>query len=161
MARRALRLVLAGALLPMAVATPAQEPRAVPYWASIAAGDALMRTGPGANYPAIWRYRRADLPVKVLQIHESWRRVQDPDGVQGWMAAALLSKRRTAIVIGETRPMLSEPESGAKVSWRAEMGVVGRLSDCKDGWCGFDVKGKKGFIRVEGLWGVEPNEAVD
>jgi SH3-like domain-containing protein len=51
----------------------AAENRPVPYWASISAGDALMRSGPGRNFPATWRYRRADLPVKVVQIHESWR----------------------------------------------------------------------------------------
>jgi SH3-like domain-containing protein len=54
--------------------------RPVPYWASITAGDALLRTGPGRDYPATWRYRRANLPVIVLQVHESWRRVRDFEG---------------------------------------------------------------------------------
>ena len=30
----------------------AQNERATPYWASISAGKAMMRTGPGTNYPA-------------------------------------------------------------------------------------------------------------
>jgi SH3-like domain-containing protein len=155
------RVGFAGVLIAAASILPAQEPRAVPYWASISAGDALMRTGPGANYPATWRYRRADLPMKVLQIHESWRRVQDPDGVQGWMAAALLSKRRTAIVIGTIRELRATPSTDAKLAWRVEPGVVGRIAKCHDGWCDFDVQGKQGYIRIEGLWGIEPNEAID
>ncbi|PTQ12363.1 hypothetical protein CLG96_07485 [Sphingomonas oleivorans] len=135
--------------------------REVPYWASIAAGDAMMRTGPGGNFPAVWRYRRADLPIRVLQVHQSWRRIESPDGVQGWMAVALLSARRTAIVTGEIRPMLARPEEGAKIVWRAEPGVVGRIDQCAAGWCRFDVRGKAGYIRTAHIWGVDPNEVID
>lgn len=151
----------AGVGLALAGAALAQEARPVPYWAAISAGDALMRTGPGANYPATWRYRRANLPVRVLQIHESWRRVRDPDGVEGWMASALLTARRTAIVVGEVRPMLAEPNLSAKLAWRVEPGVVGEISKCANGWCAFDVKGKTGYIRTDGLWGVSPGEVVE
>lgn len=139
----------------------AAETRPVPYWASIAAGDALMRSGPGRNFPATWRYRRADLPVKVVQIHESWRKVREPDGTEGWMAAALLSIQRTAIVVGETRPMLAAPDGGARILWRVEPGVVGRIAHCAAGWCEFDVRGRAGYIRIEHIWGAEPREIVD
>ena len=69
-----------------------------PYWASIASGEAMMRTGPGRNYPGVWLYKRRDLPVRVLQIYPNWRKIEDPDGEQGWMLVTLLSDRRTAIV---------------------------------------------------------------
>lgn len=144
-----------------AAAAQEQAARPVPYWASIAAGDALMRTGPGATYPAIWRYRRADLPVRVLQIHESWRRVADPAGVEGWMAAALLSKRRTGLVVGQVRELRAEPSDAASIAWRVEPGVVGRLSRCKAGWCLFDARGRRGYLRQDAIWGMTPGEAVE
>ena len=139
----------------------ATENRPVPYWASISAGDALMRSGPGRNYPATWRYRRADLPVKVVQVHESWRKVREPDGTEGWMAAALLSAQRTAIVTGETRPLRASPEAGAKILWRAEPGVVGKIAHCAAGWCEFDVHGRAGYVAINHIWGAEPGETVD
>jgi SH3-like domain-containing protein len=144
-------------------AAPAQtaETRPVPYWASIAAGDALMRSGPGRNFPATWRYRRADLPVKVVQVHDSWRKVREPDGTEGWMAAALLSIQRTAMVIGATRPMRETPDEAAPIAWRVQPGVVGRISHCAAGWCEFDVRGKTGYIRTDHIWGVEPRETID
>jgi hypothetical protein len=74
-----------------------------------------MRTGPGKNYPAKWLYRRADLPIKVLEVYPSWRKVQDPDGETGWMLVNLLSDTRTAIVTGnEPRPMHEAPNAGAR-----------------------------------------------
>lgn len=151
----------AAALASAAPHALAAERRPVPYWASIAAGDALMRSGPGRNFPATWRYRRADLPVKVIQIHESWRKIREPDGTEGWMAAALLSIRRTAIIVGETRPLRAAPDPGARILWRAEPGVVGRIAHCASGWCEFEVRGRAGYVRTEEIWGVDPGESVD
>ena len=90
--------LLLAALL-VATEGSAQE-RSVPYWASIATGDALIRTGPERTYPATWRYRRRDLPVQVLQVYGNWRRIREQDGTEGWMLATLLSAKRTAVVTG-------------------------------------------------------------
>ena len=152
---------LAAAMTVMAVSAPAQQPRPVPYWASIAAGDALMRSGPGRNFPATWRYRRADLPVKVVQVHETWRKIREMDGTEGWMAAALLSAERTALVIGGIAPMRAAPDGSSRLLWRAEPGVVGRIAHCASGWCEFDVKGRVGYIEAQHIWGVDAGEVVD
>ncbi|WP_267396866.1 SH3 domain-containing protein [Sphingomonas sp. GC_Shp_1] len=132
-----------------------------PYFASITAGQARMRTGPAKNYPASWLYRRADLPVRVLAVFKEWRKVEDPGGTQGWMLAGLLSERRTAIVRGAVPlEMRDRPSVGARLLWRAAPGVVGRLSACADGWCRLDVKGQAGFVEVGGLWGVDAGERL-
>lgn len=126
-----------------------------PYWASISAGKARARTGPGRQFPATWLYQRPHLPVKVIETFPNWRKVQDPDGATGWMQANLLSEERTAIVRGEIRPMRAKPDIGASISWRAEPGVVGSITDCSDGWCRFEVAGKAGYIETSHIWGAE------
>jgi SH3-like domain-containing protein len=160
----ALLFVLLGAASLSAAAAEAQ--RQPPYYASISASRAMMRTGPGRNYPGIWLYVRADLPVRIVAVYdrprgESWRKVQDPDGTTGWMLVNLLSDQRTAIVRStQPQPMRESPDEGARVRFRAAPGVVGRVSRCGDGWCRFDVHGRDGYIRVDALWGVEPNERI-
>lgn len=130
-----------------------------PFWGSIAAGRARMRTGPARTYPASWLYQRADLPIRVLKVFKEWRQVEDPDGTQGWMQGNLISERRTAIVRGSApAEMLERPAAGARLLWRAAPGVVGRVSQCGDGWCRLDVKGQSGFVQTSHLWGVEPGE---
>src|ERR1043166_2117696 len=79
-------------------ATAAHTVRAVPYWASISSGRAMMRTGPGQNYPGTWLYVRPDLPIRVIEIYRDWRKVSDPGGTTGWMLVRLLSDQRTAVV---------------------------------------------------------------
>ena len=152
------------ALLIIAVATPAAaQDKAPPYWASIASGQAMMRTGPARNYPGTWLYQRRDLPIRVLKTYPNWRFVEDPDGTQGWMLVTLLSDRRTAIVKkGEPRPVRVEPNEGAKVRYMAEQGAVGRISKCKgDGWCRIEFGKRDGFIHTTDLWGVADNEIVE
>ena len=150
-------ILIASALTPSA---EAQEQRKTPYWASIAASEALMRTGPGKTYPAKWLYRRADLPIKVLEVYPSWRKIQDPDGETGWMLVNLLSDTRTALVTGnEPRPMHEAADPGSRILYLAHPGVVGRLSDCTGGWCGFDVGGRRGYISRDHIYGIDPDES--
>lgn len=131
----------------------AQSDPELPYWASISVDEARMRKGPSPDVPVIWEYRRKDLPVKVIARHETWRKIEDPDGAQGWMAARLLSRARTAIVTGGVRPMREAPSASAAIAYRAEPGVVGKITDCANGWCRFDVKGRRGWIEADHIWG--------
>lgn len=140
----------------------AQDDRETPYWASISAGKAMMRTGPGTNYPATWLYVRADLPIRVVETYPNWRKVSDPDGTTGWMLQRLLSDRRTALVTGDSpRPMHRDPSENSRVRFLAEPGVVGRLSKCADGWCLLKVGGREGYIRTEHFWGLDPNGTLE
>nr|WP_179220906.1 SH3 domain-containing protein [Sphingomonas laterariae] len=151
---------LVAVLLPAAAAM-AQSRKQVPYWVSISAREALLRTGPGTHYPASWKYVRPGLPLRVVQVHEDWRRVEDPEGERGWIKAILLSEQRTAIVVGEVGSLHAKPDSGARISWRVAPGVVGKIGHCGSGWCEFDVKGRSGYIETRHLWGVAEDEAVD
>lgn len=151
------------ALLALAAMTGtalAQTTKKTPYWASIDEPEARMRTGPSTEYPVKWVYKRQFLPVKVVAVHEVWRKVEDPDGDQGWMHVRLLSPNRTALVIGSGIGALRDtPDATARIAWRVEPGVVGRIDDCGKGWCRLDVAGRTGYIEVERLWGDEPPEA--
>ena len=113
-----MRRLVAIALLGCATVASAQDKKP-PYWASIASGEAMMRTGPGRNYPGVWLYKRRDLPVRVLQIYPNWRKIEDPDGEKGWMLVTLLSDRRTAIVRpGAPRDIRVKPDPSAAVRYR-------------------------------------------
>ena len=146
-------ILTAAALMAVVGPAAAQSDVELPYWASINVDEARMRKGPSPDVPVTWEYRRKDLPVKVVARFETWRKIEDPDGTQGWMAARLLSRTRTAIVTGEVRPMREDASVSAAVAFRAEPGVVGRITECKDGWCLFDVKGRKGWIQTDHIWG--------
>lgn len=145
----------------LGLAVPAAAQRKTPYFVSIKAEKARMRTGPGRNYPSNWLYQRRGLPLKVIDIYGEWRKVEDPDGTQGWMLANLLDDVRTAMVIGTVTEMRDAPRFNARVSWRAAPGVVGRVSRCASNWCWFDVAGRGGYVEQSHIWGTDPGETVN
>lgn len=148
----------------LAIAVAATAARKTPYWASLDAGEVMMRTGPGRNFPAEWLYKRSGLPVKVVKTYSvqraEWRRIQDPDGAEGWVQANLLTDARTALITGDVRPLRDKPAAGAAIVWRAEPGVVGRVSQCAKGWCLFDARGRTGFVEVAHIFGVGTDETI-
>ncbi len=128
--------------------------RETPYWASLRVDKVNMRVGPSGEYAIDWVYQREDLPVKVLRIKTGWRLVQDPDGAEGWIAARLLSREQTAIVIGEgLADMRDSPAREGRLLWHLEPGVIGKLGDCETGWCELDVEGHRGWVDQSRLWG--------
>ena len=140
----------------IATAAQAQSTKKTPYWVSMKADEARMRTGPSTDFPVKWVYKRQLLPLKVVAVHEDWRKIEDPDGDQGWMHVSLISPDRTALVTGSGVGSLRDgPEATSRIAWRVEPGVVGRVDDCQKGWCRLDVSGRTGYIEAERLWGDE------
>jgi SH3-like domain-containing protein len=152
-----------GALVLLAMASSASaQDRPTPYWASISSGEAMMRSGPARTYPGLWLYKRRDLPIRVLKIHENWRLIEDSEGTRGWMLRTMLSDTRTGIVKpGEPRAVHAKADEGSRVRYLAEPGVVGRIDDCGEGWCHIKFGKREGHIKVADLWGVEPGETVE
>jgi SH3-like domain-containing protein len=148
--RRFLLLVMLSFAASAALAQPAKLP---PYWASIAKSEALMRVGPSTDYPANWLYKRTNLPLRVVETYPNWRKVQDPDGIQGWMHVRLLKDQRTVIVRGGVADMRNGPSEQAKVILRLEPGVVGVVEGCENQWCQIEVQGQKGHVAKRSLWG--------
>ena len=149
------------ALLLVAAPAAAQD-KVPPYWASIASGEAMIRTGPGRNYPGTWLYKRRDLPVRVLKIYQSWRLIEDPDGTRGWMLVTLLSDRRTALVRpGQPRPIHEKRDGASRVAYLAEPGVVGRIEECDGQWCKFAVGKRAGWIGQRDIYGLADGERLD
>jgi SH3-like domain-containing protein len=148
-----LRRLLCAVLLLVAFPAQAQD-RAVPYWASLRVDKVNLRVGPSESYPVDWVYHRAGLPVKVVRLYQGWRRVRDQDGAEGWIVARLLNPERSAVVVGKgLAAMRAEADGGAALRWKLEPGVVGKLGDCDAGWCEFDVRGRKGWVEQQRLWG--------
>ena len=147
--------MIAALIAAMLVTSPAgAADRAVPYWASLRVDEVNMRVGPGEDYRISWVYRRKHLPLKVLRLKEGWRFVQDPGGTTGWVLAQFLSLDRGAIVAGDgPADMRDKPQAGAKLMWRLEPGVTGKLGACSGGWCQLDLGSRSGFVEQDRLWG--------
>lgn len=127
----------------------------LPRWVSMKAPEANARRGPSMNHRIDWVFRHRHMPLLVTAEHGHWRRVQDRDGIGGWVHYVLLSRARTVIVEDEMIELHRQPLDASDVVAQAESGVIAQLKDCQSGWCRIVAGGHKGWVQAESLWGVE------
>lgn len=133
----------------------------LPRYVSLKSGQGNARRGPGLSHRIDWVFTRTGMPLKITAEHGHWRRVEDPEGLGGWVHYALLSGVRSVIVATDTADFYSRPDTAAQVAFRAERGVVARVIACKDGWCRLSVDGQRGWAPTSSLWGVGASEIIE
>ncbi len=176
--------LLFGAALPPAGparAAPAAQPDTalgpvtklpLPRYASLKSDRVNLREGPSKDHRTLWVFQRAGLPVEIIGEFETWRRIRDSEGTEGWVLHSLLSGRRTALVTAPKNdrnavPLRASAADDARDEARLEAGVIGSVKNCTGTWCRLVVAlpGKRGdvdgYIRQNRLWGVYPNERVE
>ncbi len=141
---------------------PSGQP--LPRFVSLKSSAVNVRRGPGKDYPVAWRFVRAGLPVEIIQEFDTWRKIRDSDGAEGWVHQSLLSGRRTAIVApwseGERFQARAEPSAQSPVAAILESRVIADVVRCDTGWCNVRGEEYEGWLPQETLWGVYPNEKV-
>jgi SH3-like domain-containing protein len=139
----------------------------IPRYVSLKSDRVNLREGPSKEHRTRWVFQRAGLPVEITAEFETWRRVRDADGSEGWVLHSLLSGRRTALVApwskakDETFMLRASADESSAVTARLEPGVIVNVASCSDSWCRVGVAKMNGYIKQERLWGVYPNEKVD
>ena len=86
----------AGAAEALSVGTASRLP--VPRFVSLKSDRVNLREGPSKDHRTSWVFQRAGLPVEITAEFETWRRIRDSEGAEGWVLHSLLSGRRTALV---------------------------------------------------------------
>ena len=147
----------------VATAVDADTGLPLPRFVSLRSDEVNMRTGPGRRYPVEWVYRRQGLPVEVIAEFDTWRRVRDWQGIDGWMHSSVLSGERYVVVTGDVRVLRREGDPNSPPVARAEVSVIARLLECpeKTAWCRVDIDGVRGWLRRDEFWGVYEDEVVE
>ena len=141
----------------------------VPRYVSLKPDRVNLRSGPGTEYPTVWVYKRAGLPLEVIKEYEAWRQVRDAEGASGWVLQTLLSGRRTALVEPwEVKPGVAAPQIAlyadtsekSTLVAKVEAGVIANVLACDGNWCRVTLDQFKGFVQQKKLWGVYDTEIV-
>lgn len=146
----------------------------LPRYASLKTDRVNLREGPSKDHRTLWVFQRAGLPIEIVAEFETWRRIRDSEGTEGWVLHSLLSGRRTSIVTAGKSgdkataiPLHAKADDRSEEEARLQAGVIGSVKSCTGTWCrvivalpqkGGDIDG---YIRQDRLWGVYPNERVE
>jgi SH3-like domain-containing protein len=133
----------------------------VPYYASIKADEANVRTGPSSRYQIQWTYRRQNWPIKVTATFERWRKISDISGEIGWIHETLLSKSRYGVIKSKnTQDVYRLPLLSSAKVFKVENGVTIKFKECKNNWCKIRTNGYEGWLQTENIWGIDNNEII-
>jgi len=137
----------------------------LPRYVSLKSDRVNLREGPAKDHRTTWVFQRAGLPVEITAEFETWRRIRDSEGSEGWVLHSLLSGRRTALVApwkkGEDFPLYDKPSDDADIRARLQANVVANVRRCDGKWCRLTGKGYDGYFPQTLLWGVYPGEKVE
>ncbi len=134
----------------------------IPRFVSLRSDKVFMRTGPALRYPIKWIYVQAGMPIEVVQEFDTWRKVRDIAGDEGWIHQSLLSGRRNVIVKEEGSVTLyRKAELTAKPVARLEKNVQGVIEQCLATWCEIEAGGFSGWVEKKSLYGVYASEELD
>jgi SH3-like domain-containing protein len=146
----------------------------LPRYVSLKTDRVNLREGPSKDHRTLWVFQRAGLPVEIVAEFETWRRIRDSEGTEGWVLHSLLSGRRTAVVLNRGGadksapvPLYDRADAGSGVVAQLQAGVIGSVKTCDGTWCRLVVALPQkrgdvdGYMRQDRLWGVYPNEKVE
>ena len=149
---------------------------AVPRFVSLKTDRVNLREGPSKDNRTAWVFQRAGLPVEIIAEFETWRRIRDSEGTEGWVLHSLLSGRRTGAghALGQRRPplrlSLCARDDGGPRTWpgcRPDVivsvkAVHGRLVAPHHGSAQPSrARPRRLHPSRIALWGVYPNERVE
>lgn len=134
-----------------------------------------VRVGPGTRYDVAWVYVKAGTPVEIIQEFDTWRKIRDADGSEGWLHQQLLTGNRAGLVapwkpVEEKIALLSaaDEKSGVR-AWLTPNFRVD-IKECDGSWCkvvamSHPVTGSaqsfEGWLHQDELWGVYKGEEFD
>ncbi|MDE3121328.1 MAG: hypothetical protein KGK00_06085, partial [Paracoccaceae bacterium] len=130
----------------------------IPRFVSLKGNKGNARRGPSLTQRIDWVFTRAGMPLKVTGEYDHWRRVEDKDGLGGWLHYTLIAGARTVVILSPMAKLHALPEEGAPVTAEAQQNAIAHLFAAKPNWCRIGAQGDSGWIARKDIWGVLPNE---
>ena len=134
----------------------------IPRFVSLKTDDSNLRIGSGKDYPIKLKYVVHDLPLKVIDEYDVWRKVIDFENNEGWIHKSLIKAERFAIIntpYDEPAQIYKKPE-GLVVGKIGKRNIV-KIKTCIKNWCLIEINKNKGWIVKANLWGVNNDEHFD
>jgi SH3-like domain-containing protein len=146
---------------PARPAPPGRTGLPLPRFVTLRADEVNLRTGPGTRYPIDWVYRRRGLPVEIIDEFDTWRRIRDWQGTEGWVHQSMVQGQRGILVTGKRRTLRRRPQTDAPGVALVDAGVVGTLNRCQAEWCEVTVQSFTGWLPRAAFYGLYPDESPE
>ena len=111
-----------------------------------------VRYGPGFDYPVKYIYKKIQLPLKVIDKKENFRRIIDHKNNSGWIHFSQLRKAKSFIVL-KKKIIFKKPSKFSKPIAKIEKGRLLIIKKCDIQWCKIQTEEFIGWIDIKNVWG--------
>ena len=111
-----------------------------------------VRYQPTLNSPIKYIYKKKNLPVKLIDKKENFRRIIDLKNNSGWIHRTQL-KKSNSIIILENKVLFKKPSNFSKPILRLEKGRLLILKKCQNNWCFINTDNYSGWVMTNNIWG--------
>ena len=111
-----------------------------------------VRYGPGFDYPIKYVYKKKNLPIKIIDKKENFRRIIDFKKYSGWIHISQLKKGKSFILL-EDQLLFSKPTKYSKPILKIAKGRLLLIKKCKKKWCKVKTEKYIGWIKAINVWG--------
>ena len=111
-----------------------------------------VRYRPDLNSPIKYIYNKKNLPIKVIDKKENFRRIIDFKNNSGWIHTSQLSKIKSFILL-EDKILFSKPTKYSKPILIISKGRLLLVKKCKAKWCKVKTKKYIGWLEAKNVGG--------
>ena len=111
-----------------------------------------VRYRPDLNSPIKYIYNKKNLPIKVIDKKENFRRIIDIKNNSGWIHTSQLRKNKSFILL-ENQILFSKPTKYSKPIAKISSGRLLLVKKCKLKWCRVKTENYTGWLEVKNVWG--------
>lgn len=160
---RVMALAMLASLTTPIVASAQESGLPIPRFVALRSDKVFLRAGPGLRYPKVWIYHRRNMPMEVVSEFDTWRKVRDWEGSEGWVHQSLLVGTRHVIVTDDMITLYSAADEKARKIALVSANVIGKIEDCpaKLNWCQLRFGDFEGWAPRQGFWGLYDGETVE
>lgn len=134
----------------------------IPRFVSLRSDKVFVRSGPALRYPIKWIYQKEKLPVEVIQEFDTWRKIRDAEGDEGWVHQSLLAGQRTVLIKADDLvPLRKDPRSPDRLVAKLEPDVIAEVATCEQQLCAVSAGGFSGWAERKFLWGIYEGEELE
>ena len=111
-----------------------------------------VRYGPSFDSPVKFIYNKINLPIKLIDKKENWRRILDVKNNSGWIHSSQLKQINSIITLSD-KILFKRPTIFSKPIAKIKKGRVLIIQNCQTKWCKIKTNNIKGWIQRKNLWG--------
>ena len=112
-----------------------------------------VRYGPSFDYSIKFVYKKIQLPIKIIDKKENFRRIIDHKNNSGWIHISQL-KKSNSVIASKDKILFKKPTSFAEPIAQIKKGRMLIIKRCENIWCKIIAEEYEGWVKINNLWGL-------